>query len=318
MPPLLESAGLKPDFAIIDGMLTVWSFLMLDETEKEQYAEEDGWDFIPIHGQQVGIKTSVLEEKCTAYEMLCCYAQELKADFFPYVPSVLEDLIIPGLKFYFHDGVRSASAKCLPHLVESAKEANPNDLAVPNRIFRTVVDSLLTRIADEGSPEMCSEFYEGLYETIEIAGNNCLTEVDMNTFIDVTASQLRDYGSRKQERDEQVASGDRDIEEDEDLQEAIDADESLLSAISKSIHTIFKRHRTSFLPSWTKMVPYIEAGLASNEPSTRSWAICIIDDVIEYCNGDALHYIGQYLPALAKSVTDECISLAVHVTDSSS
>ena len=250
--------------------------------------------------------------------MLCCYAQELKGDFFPYVPSVLEELIIPGLKFYFHDGVRSASARCLPHLVESAKEANPNDLSVPNHIFRTVIDSVLARIADEGSPDMCSEFYEAFYETVDIAGNNCLTEADMIKFIDVTASQLRDYGSRKQQRDEQVASGDRDIEEDEDLQEAIEADELLLSAISKSIHGIFKRHKTTFLPIWAKMVPYIEAGLASNEPSTRSWAICIIDDVVEYCNGDALHYIGQYLPTLAKSVTDECISLFLSITHCSS
>jgi hypothetical protein len=284
---------------------------MSDESEKEQYSAEDGWDFIPLHGQQVGIKTSILEEKCTAYEMLCCYAQELKGAFFPYVPSVLDELILPGLKFYFHDGVRSASAKCLPHLVESAKEANPNDLSVANNIFRTVIDTLLGKIGDEGSPEISSAFFESFYETVEIAGNNCLTVPDMNTFIEVTASQLRDYGNRKTQRDEQVASGDRDIEEDEDLQEAIEADEILLSAISKSIHTIFKRHKSTFLPIWAKMVPYVEAGLASNEATTRSWAICIIDDVVEYCNGDALHYVGQYLPTLATSVTDECISLLI-------
>ena len=284
-------------------------FLTLDEIEKEEYAAEDGWDFVPLHGQQVGIKTSVLEEKCTAYEMLCCYTQELKGAFFPYVPSVLEDLIIPGLKFYFHDGVRSASAKCLPHLVESAKEANPHDLSVPNKIFRTVIDSLLARIADEGSPDICSEFFEAFYETVDIAGNNCLTASDMNTFIEVTASQLRDYGTRKTQRDEQVASGERDIEEDEDIQEAIDADEILLSSISKSIHTIFKRHKLAFLPIWAKMTPYVEAGLASSEANTRSWAICIIDDVIEFCDGDALHYVGAYLPTLVECVTDECISL---------
>jgi importin-5 len=280
---------------------------MSDESEKEQYSADDGWDFIPLHGQQVGIKTSILEEKCTAYEMLCCYAQELKGAFFPYVPSVLDELILPGLKFYFHDGVRSASAKSLPHLVESAKEANPNDLSVANKIFRTVIDTLLGRIGDEGSPDISSEFFESFYETVDIAGNNCLTVPDMNAFIEVTASQLRDYGNRKTQRDEQVASGDRDIEEDEDLQEAITADEILLSAISKSIHTIFKRHKSTFLPIWAKMVPYVEAGLASNEATTRSWAICVIDDVVEYCNGDALHYVGQYLPTLVTSVTDECI-----------
>jgi len=132
--------------------------------------------------------------------MLCCYAQELKADFFPYVPSVLEDLIIPGLKFYFHDGVRSASAKCLPHLVESAKEANPHDLSVATKIFRRVIDSLLERIQEEGSPDICSDFYESFYETVDIAGDSCLTAQDMEKFIDATAGQLRDYGNRKTQR----------------------------------------------------------------------------------------------------------------------
>jgi hypothetical protein len=220
MPPLLESAAAKPDFAILDGN-SAFGDANPDEFEKEQYAAEDGWDFIPLHGQQVGIKTSILEEKCTAYEMLCSYSQELKADFFPYVPSVLQDLILPGLKFYFHDGVRTASAKCIPHLVESAKEANPHDLSVANNIFRTVIDTLLERLAEEGSPEICAEFFESFYETVDVAGNNCLTAADMNTFVDVAASQLRDYGTRKTQRDEQVASGERDIEEDEDLQEGI-------------------------------------------------------------------------------------------------
>jgi len=240
--------------------------------------------------------------------MLACYAQELKGTFWPYVVRVLNDLIIPGLKFYFHDGVRAASAKCLPHLVESAKEANPGNLAVVNGIFRTVIDTLLNRINDEQSPDICSDFYEAFYETVEIAGDNCLTTQDMNVMVEATAGQLREYGQRKTKRDEQVASGDRDIEEDEDLQEAIEEDELLLSAISKTIHTIFKRHKSTFLPIWAKLIPFVEGGLASQESSTRSWAICLLDDVIEYCNGDALHYIGQYLPPILTAVTDNGIS----------
>lgn len=239
--------------------------------------------------------------------MLCCYAQELKGDFFSFVPSVLETLIIPGLKFYFHDGVRSASAKCIPFLVESAKEANPHDPSVAQTLFKSVIETLLARLADEASPDICAEFFESFYETVDVAGNNCLTTAEMNAFIEVTASQLRDYGTRKTQRDEQIASGERDIEEDEDIQEGIDTDEILLSAISKSIHTIFKRHKLGFLPIWAKMTPYVDAGLASTESNTRSWAICIIDDVIEFCNGEALHFVGNYLHTLVQFVTDDCI-----------
>ena len=96
---------------------------------------------------------------------------------------------------------------------------------------------------------------------------------------------------------------------------AIDADEILLSSISKSIHNIFKRHKLSFLPIWAKMTPYVEAGLASSESSTRSWAVCIIDDVIEFCNGEALNYIGAYLPTLIECVTEDCIVLSSNGTN---
>ena len=38
--------------------------------------------------RRIQIRTSVLEEKSTACNMLCCYADELKADFLPWVQQV--------------------------------------------------------------------------------------------------------------------------------------------------------------------------------------------------------------------------------------
>lgn len=62
-----------------------------------------------IDGQQVGIKTSAIEEKCQAFETLVVYASTLGARFAPYLPQSLE-LVLPGLKFFFHEGVREACA----------------------------------------------------------------------------------------------------------------------------------------------------------------------------------------------------------------
>ncbi|KAK9764648.1 importin subunit beta-3 [Basidiobolus ranarum] len=45
MPPLLQSAKLKPDFAVLD----------MDEDVESQYSPEDGWEFVGVDGQQVGI-----------------------------------------------------------------------------------------------------------------------------------------------------------------------------------------------------------------------------------------------------------------------
>ncbi len=38
--------------------------------------------------RKISIRTSVLEEKATACNMLCCYADELKDGFYPYVEHV--------------------------------------------------------------------------------------------------------------------------------------------------------------------------------------------------------------------------------------
>lgn len=57
--------------------------------------------------QSFGIKTAGLEDKSTACDMLVCYAKELNEAFVDYVEPVLT-LMIPLLKFYFHDDVRWA------------------------------------------------------------------------------------------------------------------------------------------------------------------------------------------------------------------
>ena len=38
--------------------------------------------------RKISIRTTVLEEKATACNMLCCYADELKEGFYPYVEQV--------------------------------------------------------------------------------------------------------------------------------------------------------------------------------------------------------------------------------------
>ena len=59
--------------------------------------------------------------------MLVCYARELKEHFADYTEQVVK-LMVPMLKFYFHDGVRIAAAESLPYLLECAKIKGPNYL----------------------------------------------------------------------------------------------------------------------------------------------------------------------------------------------
>ena len=71
--------------------------------------DKDGWETIELEGQQVGIKTSSIEEKCQAFEMLVIHCSTMGVKFAPWLPQVLE-LVLPGLTFIFHDGVREAAS----------------------------------------------------------------------------------------------------------------------------------------------------------------------------------------------------------------
>lgn len=68
---------------------------------------------------------SGLEDKATACQMLVCYARELKEHFVDYAEQTVK-LMVPMLKFYFHDGVRTAAAESLPCLLECAKIRGAN------------------------------------------------------------------------------------------------------------------------------------------------------------------------------------------------
>ena len=73
-----------------------------------------------MDGKQIGIKTSAIEEKCQAFEPLVIYCSTLNSRFAPYLSQTLE-LALPALRFYFHDGVREASALCVIYILAKHK-----------------------------------------------------------------------------------------------------------------------------------------------------------------------------------------------------
>lgn len=85
------------------------NFILIDEDDEEAVVEREGWETMSLDGQQVGIRTSAIEEKCQAFETLVVYVSTLGARFAPYLPQSLE-LVLPALKFLFHEGVREACA----------------------------------------------------------------------------------------------------------------------------------------------------------------------------------------------------------------
>lgn len=53
-------------------------------------------------------------------QMLVVYAKDLKEGFAEYAPSITK-IMVPHLKFFFHELVRAAAAEILPHLLECVR-----------------------------------------------------------------------------------------------------------------------------------------------------------------------------------------------------
>ncbi|KAK8076185.1 armadillo-type protein [Apiospora phragmitis] len=273
MPPLVELASAKADIQLLD-----------DEDQVEQIQQEDGWELVPLKGKMIGIRTSTMDDKHMAIELLVVYAQTLEAAFAPYVTDTMEKIALPGLAFFFHDPVRFISAKLVPQLLGSYKKAYGPTSNELRGLWAATVDKLL--------------------ESVEVVGKECLTEQHMNKFIDGVHSAIEDYKDRvaQREEDKEGVSAEDAEDEAEDILLAIEDDQTLLSDMNKAFHAIFKNHGAAFLRPWERLMNTYESFLASEDQTQRQWGLCIMDDVIEYCGPQSINYANY----IQKPLIDGC------------
>ncbi|TLD34289.1 hypothetical protein PspLS_01232 [Pyricularia sp. CBS 133598] len=296
MPPLLELATAKADIQLLD-----------DEDQVEQISQEDGWELVPVKGKMIGIRTSTMDDKHMAIELLVVYAQVLEAGFAPYVPEIMEKVAIPGLAFFFHDPVRFISAKLVPQLLGSYKKAygpTSNELA---GLWAGIVDKLLEVLSAEPAIDTLAEMYQCFYESVEVVGAQCMKDEQMTKFIDSVQSTLEDYRDRVNQRAEDKEGVTAEDAEDlaEDILMAIEDDQTLLSDMNKAFHVVFKYHGSSFLRHWERLMPTYESFLKSAETTQRQWGLCIMDDVLEYCGADSIHYANYISQPLLDGCRDQ-------------
>lgn len=277
MGPVMATASMKPEVAL------------LDNDEVEDVEGDDDWQFVNLGEQQnFGIRTAGLEDKASACEMLVCYARELKEGFASYAEEVVR-LMVPMLKFYFHDGVRTAAAESLPYLLDCAKIRGPQYL---EGMWNFVSPELLKAIYSEPEGDVVAELLNSLGKCIETLGPNCLGQEAMDEVLKIIDKFMGEHFEKSDKRKQAREEEDYDQEVEEMLVEQDDADIYLLSRIADIVHALFKTNKAEFLPSFNKVVPHFIKLL---DPSRSSWAdqqwgLCIFDDVIEYTGPNCAQY----------------------------
>ncbi|KAJ7541709.1 hypothetical protein O6H91_10G072300 [Diphasiastrum complanatum] len=298
MPPLLRSAQLKPDVTITDA-----------DSEDEDEDDDDSVETITIGDKKIGIKTSVLEEKATACNMLCCYADELKEGFFPWIDQVAP-ILVPLLKFYFHEEVRKAAVSAMPDLLRSSKlavekgQAHGRDESYIKQLSDYIIPPLVEALHKEPETEICASMLDSLNECIQIVGT-LLDSGQIKSIVDEFKQVLTASSTRRRERSERTKTEDFDVEESELLEEENEQEEEVFDQVGECIGTLIKTYKAAFLPYFDELMSFITPSLGKERTAEeRRIAICIFDDVAEQCGEAAIKYYDTFLPFLLEFCRD--------------
>jgi hypothetical protein len=274
MPAVMAAADLKPDVAVVDD----------DEADDN----DEEWNYISLgEDRSLGIKTAGLEDKVTACEMLVCYARELKGSFAPYVEGVMK-LMLPLMKFVFHDGVRSAAAECLPCLMSCAQGYGLDYL---KQMWNVILPAYKDAIEKETDLEVLCEQFNGIAQCLEDFGETLVSDQDMQTIYALLHEQMVRFEKRRAEREKKNKDEELDEEDEEHMKEVVELETSVLARISDVIHYSFAAYKERLLPFFDPLVPQFAALLDSRRPyQDRQWGICIFDDVIEFTGESSLRY----------------------------
>ncbi|KZT52559.1 ARM repeat-containing protein [Calocera cornea HHB12733] len=224
MPSLFHSAALKPEITVFhDG----------------DRADFDAYSIVELGGQEIGIKTALLEEKCTAFENLAIYAAKLGPKFSPYLQQSLE-LAIPGLSFVLHEGVREAAAMMLPQLLSCAQQSN----MLTNQMIQGVCQPLVKAMQTESDPAYLQSLYACFAHSIKLLGGpQAVDAATIKAFWDATQNQLHDLGDRRRTREQRVKTENIPSDEQFDLELIEESEDTALTCMATAIQQIDPSHQ---------------------------------------------------------------------------
>jgi HEAT repeat protein len=291
MGPVMRTAAMKPDVAL------------LDNDDMQGVEGDDDWQFVSLGEQKnFGIRTAGLEDKAAACMMLVCYARELKEGFANYAEETVK-LMVPMLKFYFHDGVRNAAAESLPWLLECATCKGP---AFVQDMWRFICPELIKAIDTEPESEVLMILLDSLARCIQTLGAGCLDQEVMTELLRIVDKLMQEHFERANDRHKKHLDEDYDEVVQEQLEDEESDDIYVLSKIAEVIHSLFMSYRETFIPFFDQICSHFVNLLAPNRAwADRQWGICVFDDVIEFTGLASAKYQGFFLQPLALYVKDK-------------
>ncbi|KAG7696759.1 hypothetical protein KL951_003215 [Ogataea haglerorum] len=288
LPPLLEAAKAAQDISIVD------------EDEVDELNQNEEFDVIQLAGKHIAVHTAILDDKTAAIELLKTYAEVLGGDFFPYVEDIATQIVIPGLDFYLHDGVRGSSALTMPALLQCTIEATGSPTSPQaTQLWTQMFDKLVHQLGTDPVPELLVAYYYAISKGLELVGANVLTDEQILAAGNSIQTNLTEIYERIKSRENADDEYNEEVQEDDEEY----TDEELLDEITKGITAMFKSTRERFLPAYQSLIPTLASYMNDENTSLRLLALCSVSDLVEYAGPQAFQFKDFFMNPVGESLT---------------
>lgn len=287
LPPLMATAKAAQDISF------------LEEDEIEEFSKNDEWDVISISGKILAVHTAALDEKSSAINLLRIYATQLKGLFLPWVQEIVQDIALPALDFYLHDGVRSSASLALAALLKSTIDGTSNNSVETATIWSSICSKLVESITTDPVLEPLVAYYSTLVECIDSLEINTLSQEQLRAIAKALALNMTGIYERIKQRE----SDDDEFQEDVTDSEEEYTDEELFDEINKVITAVFRNSKSNFLNEYQQnLAPLVSTFISDENTSIQLCALCCLCELIEYCGNefDQTTYLSY--------VVSECLS----------
>jgi importin-5 len=313
MPRLVAAAGQKPEIDVLDA---------LDEDDDGGAEDEEGYETIRVGDKRIGIRTSALEDKATACTMLACFIAELRGGFLPYVEEVVQ-LMVPLLKFFYHDECRTAAASCMPDLVRCLLDSG--NTAQVSALVNFIMPGLLEASRGEPDIDVLVTMVEAILQIADIVPAGLISPELQRSVAETLVLVTVESEQRDAEREE-IANHDQwDEEEREEAELDGQKEAELLSRVGDAFGAMLRVHSSSgfmsaFMATYTiDMLPGMQgqgkqavspfsvfwAQLEASRPAAnRHVALCVFDDVVLFGGPEGAQMIQKVLAPMRMYALD--------------
>jgi hypothetical protein len=319
MPTLLEAATQQAEFEVDP------STLASDDDDDESGGSTDSEDIqlAQVNDKCLSIRTSILEEKATACQLLAGMVTDLEDAFFPYAEQVTQ-VLAPLLTESVHSDIRASAIRAMPALVKcvAISTAAPGSKDHGEVAIKQMVDFALGRLVNA----LTSEPDVDLVVSIMQSMTSCLSDArELHPTLELNEAQLRELvhgllvvlGDSFQRRavrrggagSDDMEAGEGEEDDDDDASqssETLAAEQELQFVLAECIGTLAKTHGTAFFPVfmtllWEKVAALAAPGCLVED---RRLALFVVDDVLEHCGAAAMRRLDVFLPVLESALRE--------------